>query len=66
MPDNFPFLSHNFSFGSFHEVKFPPWAQQMPVIKQRLQGSEPCEYLDKDIDTREQALPLVHATSGEW
>jgi hypothetical protein len=38
----------------------------MPVIKQSLQESEPCEYVDKDIDTQEQALPLVQEASGEW
>lgn len=38
----------------------------MPMIKQSLQGSEPCEYVDKDIDTQEQALPLVQTESGEW
>jgi len=37
----------------------------MSVIKQTFQGSEPCDYVDKDIDAQEQGLPLVQPT-GQW
>ncbi|XP_024387143.1 uncharacterized protein [Physcomitrium patens] len=30
-----------------------------------LQGNEPCAYVDKDMDTRERASPLVEPT-GDW
>lgn len=40
--------------------------QQLPVMKLTLQGSEACEYVDKDVDSQEQVLSLVQTPGGEW
>ena len=53
-------LSRSFSSGSFHEFNLNS------VMKQTLQGSEACEYVDKDVDSQEQVLPLVQTPGGEW